>query len=133
DAAHRNLLTVGAIGRLKSGITLSQAQDRLDALAAPLRKNSFDPAAVLRLEPMRRYLVAEARPAILALMGAVVFLWLIACANVGNLLLGRASLSEREMAMRAALGGSRWRLVSQMLTEALLLSGLGTLLGVAFA
>src|ERR1017187_9081606 len=133
DAAHRNLLTVGAIGRLRSDMTLSQAQDRLNALAAELRKSSFDPAAALRLESMHRYLVAEVRPAILALMGAVVFLLLIACANVANLLLVRASLREREMAMRAALGGSRWRLVSQMPAEALLLSGLGTLLGVALA
>jgi len=133
DAAHRNLLTVGAIGRLKSGVTLRQAQDRLDALAPKLRKNSFDPVAALRLEPMRQYLVEEVRPTILALMGAVVFLLLIACANVANLLLVRASLRERELAMRAALGAGRWRLVSQMLAEALLLSGLGTLLGVAFA
>ena len=133
DTAHRNLLTVGAIGRLKSGVTLRRAQERLDALAPELRKNSFDPAAALRLEPMRQYLVEDVRPAILALMGAVIFLLLIACANVANLLLVRASFRERELAVRAALGGSWWRLVSQMLAEALLLSGLGTLLGVVFA
>ena len=133
DTAHRNLLTVGAIGRLKSGVTLRRAQERLDALAPELRKNSFDPTAALRLEPMRQYLVEDVRPAILALMGAVIFLLLIACANVANLLLVRASFRERELAVRAALGGSWWRLVSQMLAEALLLSGLGTLLGVVFA
>ena len=133
DTAHRNLLTVGAIGRLRGGITLRQAQDRLDALGPELRKSSFDPAAALRLEPMRRYLVKEVRPAILSLMGAVIFLLLIACANVANLLLVRAWLRERELAVRAALGGSWWRLVSQMLAEALLLSGLGTVLGVVFA
>ena len=133
DTAHRNLLTVGAIGRLKAGITPRQAQDRLDALAPELRKSSFDPAAALRVEPMRRYLVAEVRPAILSLMGAVIFLLLIACANVANLLLVRAWLRERELAVRAALGGSWWRLASQMLAEALLLSGLGTVLGVVFA
>ena len=133
DAAHRNLLTVGVIGRLKSGVTLRRAQDQLDALIPNLRKNSFDPASVLQLQPMKKYLVEEVRPAILSLMGAVIFLLLIACANVANLLLVRASLRERELAVRAALGGSWWRLVSQMLAEALLLSGLGTLLGLAFA
>ena len=133
DTAHRNLLTVGAIGRLRGGITLRQAQDRLDALGPELRKSSFDPAAALRLEPMRRYLVKEVRPAILSLMGAVIFLLLVACANVANLLLVRAWLRERELAVRAALGGSWWRLASQMLAEALLLSGLGTVLGVVFA
>src|SRR6185503_7895447 len=56
DAAHRNLLTVGAIGRLKSGVSLRQAQDRLDVLARELLKNSFAPAAALRLQPMRQYL-----------------------------------------------------------------------------
>jgi predicted permease len=133
DAAHRNLLTVGAIGRLKNGISLTQAQQRLDALTPQLRKNSFDPASPLRLEPMRQYLVEDVRPTILSLMGAVVFLLLIACANVANLLLVRSSLRRRELAVRAALGGSWRRLLGQMLTEALLLSGAGTLLGIAFA
>jgi predicted permease len=133
DAAHRNLLTVGAIGRLKSGVTLRRAQEEFDALAPELRKNSFDPASALRLQPMRQYLVEEVRPAILSLMGAVIFLLLIACANVANLLLVRGSLRERELAVRAALGGSWRSLVSLMVSEALLLSGLGTLLGMVFA
>ena len=132
DTAHRNLMTVGAIDRLKSGVTLNQAQQQLDVLAPELRKNSFDPAAALRLQPMQQYLVEDFRPAILALMGAVIFLLLISCANVANLLLVRTSLRERELAVRAALGAGWWRLVRQMLADAVLLSGLGTLLGVVF-
>jgi len=133
DAAHRNLLLVGAIARLKRGVTLARAQAQLEAIRPELRKSSLDPKAPLRLQPMRQYLVEDVRPAILALMGAVIFLLLIACANVANLLLVRASLRERELAVRAALGGSWWRLACQLLAEAALLSGLGTLLGVGFA
>jgi pimeloyl-ACP methyl ester carboxylesterase len=77
--------------------------------------------------------VEDVQPAILALMGAVIFLLLIACANVGNLLLVRASLRERELAVRAALGGSWMRLVRQMFSEALLLAALGTTGGLALA
>lgn len=133
ETAHRNLLTVGAIGRLRTGVAVGQAQGQLDALAPALRKQSFDPAATLRLEPMRQYLVEAVRPAVLALMGAVLLLLLIACANVANLLLVRSSARERELAVRSALGGSWWRLVSQTLAEALLLAGLGTTLGIAVA
>ena len=134
DNAHRNLITLRAIGKLKNGVTLERPQEQVDLVAAELRKNiPWYDGLYIRLEPMHRYLVAEVRPAILALMGAVIFLLLIACANVANLLLVRASLRERELAVRAVLGGGWWRLMRQMLVEAVLLSGLGTLLGVGLA
>src|SRR5205823_6286725 len=112
---------------------LTRAQERLDALKPELRKHFFDPAAAMRLEPMHRYLVEEVRPAILALMGAVIFLLLIACANVANLLLVRASLRARELAVRTALGATRWSLARQILAEALLLAALGGIGGVGLA
>jgi putative ABC transport system permease protein len=82
---------------------------------------------------MRQHMVAEARLAILALMGSVIFLLLVACANVANLLLVRASLRNRELAVRAALGAGRWKLMSPILVEAVWLAALGTLGGLALA
>jgi predicted permease len=136
DNANRNNVSFRVIGRMKQGVSLDRAQSEADVVAAQVRRIS--PTAetagfAIRLEPMQRHLVAEVRPAILALMGAVVFLLLIACASVGNLLLVRASLRERELAVRTALGGSRGRLVRQMLAEALVIAGLGALLGLALA
>src|SRR5262245_46620689 len=136
DAAYRKRNTNRVIGRLKEGVTLEQAQAEAEVVAAEIRKidNILQSADYhIRLEPMHKYLVAEVRPAILALTGAVIFLLLIACANVANLLLVRASQRQRELAIRAALGGSWRRLVRQMLVEALLLAGAGALLGLGLA
>ncbi|HLK62869.1 MAG TPA: ABC transporter permease [Bryobacteraceae bacterium] len=133
DNAHRNLLLVGPVARLKQGITFQQAQERIAVLTPELRKTSFDRNANFGLQPLRTNLVENVRPAILALMGAVVFLLLISCANVANLLLVRAARREQELALRAALGAGRWRLLRQLLVEALLLSGIGTAIGVGIA
>jgi len=82
---------------------------------------------------MRQHMVAEARPVILALMGSVIFLLLVACANVANLLLVRASMRSRELAVRAALGANRWKLMSPVFAEAIWLAALGTLGGIVLA
>ena len=82
---------------------------------------------------MRQHLVAAVRPAILTLMASVIFLLLIACANVGNLLLVRASLRQQEFSVRAALGANRSRLVFPILTEAVLLSAMGAVVGLGLA
>src|SRR6266851_855595 len=136
DAAQRNSVSMHVIGRLKPGITIGRAQAAADQVAAEARKNFSilnTAGYVIRVEPMRQHLVSEVRPAILALMGAVIFLLLIACANVANLLLVRASLRQRELAVRAAIGASWWHLTRQMLTEAFLLAVIGALAGLALA
>jgi len=136
DNANRNGVSLNAVGRLKGGVSLDRAQAAADNVAADARKNFLierTAGYALRVEPMRQHLVSEVRPAILALMGAVIFLLLIACANVANLLLVRASLRERELAVRAAIGASWWHLARQMLTEAFLLAAIGALGGLALA
>ncbi len=136
DAEQRNSVSMRVIGRLQPGITIGRAQAAADQVAAEARKHfSIENTAgyAIRVEPMRQHLVSEVRPAILALMGAVIFLLLIACANVANLLLVRGSLRERELAIRTAIGASRWDLARQILVEALLLASLGALGGLAIA
>ena len=134
--ASRTNVFLDMIGRLKPGVTLSQAQQQLDNIAADLRRRfPIKDAAGLRIraEWMRDDLVADVRPAIIALMGAVSFVLLIACANVANLMLVRAASRERELAVRSALGGTRWGLIRQMLTESMLIATLGALVGFALA
>ena len=136
DAANRNDFGIAPVARLKEGVTLQQAQSAADAVAAESRRTIPMDASVgynIALQPMQQHLVAEVRPAILALMGSVIFLLLIACANVANLLLVRASLREQEFAVRAALGANRWRLIVPLFTEACLLAMVGTAAGLGLA
>ncbi len=125
-----------AVGRLKPGATLDMANAQLASLTVdlqsrfPIKKTSN---TVWYAEPMSEGIVKSVRPAILALMGAVMFVLLIACANVANLLLVRASARERELAVRSALGGSRGALIVQMLAESLVLAGCGAVVGLGLA
>ena len=124
------------IGRLKPGATWASAQAQLDKLTADLQSRFpilKGANAVWRTQPMAADIVHDVRPAILALMGAVAFVLLIACANVANLLLVRAAARDRELAVRAALGGSRNTLIRQMLAESVVLAVSGAVLGLFFA
>jgi putative ABC transport system permease protein len=136
EAASRRDVFLRVIGRLKPSVTVAQAQAQAEAVAADLRNRfPIDQSAGyhINIVGMHDDMVAEVRPAILALMGAVVFVLLIACANVANLLLVRSSARERELAVRAALGGSAWRLVRQMFAESLLIALGGAVLGLGLA
>ena len=134
--APRNNVSLRVFGRLKSGVSLQQAQAQVDQVAAELRKRfpTKETAGLyFRVEAMHPGLVADVQPAIVALMGAVTFVLLVACANVANLLLVRAGAREREFALRAALGGSRGRLVRQILVESLLVALGGAITGLVLA
>ena len=117
----------GAIARLKPGLTVPRAQQRLDALVAQLRTQyprDYRPEThfAIQLEPLKDALTGNVRALLLILLGAVGMMLLTGCVNIANLLLARAAGRQREMAVRQAIGASRWRLVRQMLTETLLLA-----------
>ena len=128
-----------AIGRLRSGATVAEAEAELktiQAQAVKARANAYDRelAQSVRVEGYGSSLVAsDVRKALLALFGASGLLWLIACVNVTSLMLARATARQREIAVRGALGASRWQIVRQLLIEGMLLSGSAAVAGLALA
>ena len=132
----RNLTFLTVFGRLKAGVNFAQAQSEMDGIAEQLRREvevHKESGMRIRVVPLQYDVVKHVRTTLWTLLGAVGFVLLIACGNVANLLLTRATAREREVAVRSALGASRFRIIRQIFTESILLAALGGLGGLLLA
>lgn len=122
------------VARLRPGVTMQQAQSDIDVIAARHRKEKHrDRSFTISVVPLTEQVVGNIRTAVLILFGAVALVLLIACTNVANLLLSRAAIRQREIAIRTALGAGRARVVRQLLTESVALSLMGGVAGIVIS
>src|SRR5438270_3380443 len=135
EAGNRGDHFLQVIGRMKPGVTLEKAKAEMETIAARLAQEypKYNVRIGAIVNPLHEEIVGNMKPALLILLGAVAFVLLIACANVANLLLARAAVRHKEIALRLALGADRARLTKQLLVESVMLSLLGGMVGLLFA
>jgi putative ABC transport system permease protein len=135
DETNRDWRGFVAYGRLRRGVSIDKARTELAGIADQIRREHFATTAVwgLQLKSLQDRVVGNVKPVLLVFLGAVSLVLLVACANVANLLLARASARRGEVALRSALGATRWRIVRELLIESFLLAVIGAALGVMIA